>query len=323
MWRIIFSMPALLVGSADLAQADVFAPSQKGEVVFKPVGDEKAIPESYRLQPHIFSFELKLKHDAREQGFAIATLTFPSPVETKYAENNTVHADYYRPHGAGPFPAVILLDILDGSQTVCQIQAAILAKNRIAALHVHMPFYGPRRPQGEKVRLLTADVEATIGNIRQTVLDVRRAAARLAVMGTSLGSFMGSLSAAMEPRFTRAVIILGGGNLVDAYWDDPRALTLRKIYEATGGTKEKLHALIAPVDPITYADLLKQRKLLFLAAKRDDIVPPKAAESLWLATGKQKIVWYDATHVGAAIFFIPAMQHIVDHLKAGGEPDEK
>jgi dienelactone hydrolase len=323
MTRLLLALCSLVAVEA-VAAAE--APAEKGTIAFKPLGDESAIPERYRLTPHEFPFELKLRHDAKEQGFAIYKLTFPSPVRTKFEVNNTVHADYYRPHGAGPFPTVILLDILDGSQTVCQVQAAILAKNQIAALHVQMPYYGPRRPPGEQIRLLSPAVEESIENIRQTVLDVRRAAAwlasrpdvdrdRLAIMGTSLGSFMASLSAAMEPRLGRAVIILGGGNLVDAYWDDPRATPYRKAYEESGGTKEKLQAIIAPVDPITYAEQLKQRKLLFLAAKRDDIVPPKAAESLWQATGKQKIVWYDATHVGSAIYLIPAMQHAVEHLK--------
>src|SRR5262249_30725751 len=147
--------------------------------------------------------------------------------------------------------------------------------------------------------------------VRQTVLDIRCAAAwmearpevdpkKLGILGTSLGSFVAALSAEMEPRLGRAVVLLGGGSLVDAYWDDSRVELLRKGYETLGGKKESLQKLIAPADPITCAENLKGRKLLMIAAKRDEIVPPKAATALWEASGKQKIVWYDTTHYGAA-----------------------
>jgi hypothetical protein len=53
-----------------------------------------------------------------------------------------------------------------------------------------------------------------------------------------------------------------------------------------------------------------------IAAKRDEIVPPKAAEALWEASGKQKIVWYDCTHYGAALYFAAALKHVVQHFNA-------
>ena len=73
---------------------------------------------------------------------------------------------------------------------------------------------------------------------------------------------------------------------------------------------------IAPVDPLTCAANLKERKVLMIDAKRDEIVFPKMAEAMWKATGEQKIVWYDCTHYGAALYFLDAMDHIVKHLGA-------
>src|SRR5439155_29617 len=85
------------------------------------------------------------------------------------------------------------------------------------------------------------------------------------------------------------------------YWDHPQAKPYLQLIALWGGDKETLKKMIAPVDPITYADNLKKRDLLMLAASRDDVVPPAAAKALWEATGKQKIVWFNATHVGAVI----------------------
>src|SRR5439155_15124366 len=139
---------------------------------------------------------------------------------------------------------------------------------------------------------------------------------RLGILGTSLGSFIGALAAEMEPRLRRVVVLLGGGGLVEAYYDDPRVTPLRRLFEAVGGKKEKLAEWIAPVDPLTCAANLRDRKVLMIAGKRDEIVPPNASEALWAATGRQQIVWYDGTHYGAALYFVPALRHVVRHFQA-------
>jgi len=301
--------------------------AEKGTVRFQPLGEQKLLPERYRLEAHTFNYELEAKGELPGVAVELHHLRFPSAVETTCKQNNTVHAEYYRPTGKGPFPAVVVLDITAGDQTLSRSIATHLAQNGIAGLFVQMAYYGPRRPPGSDLRLLNHDYRQTFANIRQTVLDVRRAGAWLAerpeldakqigILGTSLGSFMGSLTAEMEPRFGKVAVLLGGAGLVDAWYDEPRAKPLRRLWEGLGCTKEQLRDTIAPVDPITYADKLKDRKLLMIAAKRDDMVPPKAAEALWLATGKQKIVWFDCTHYGAAVYIVPMLGHVVKHFKA-------
>jgi dienelactone hydrolase len=300
---------------------------ETGTVHFRPLGDQKSIPERYRLEAHSFSYTMELKTELASSNVAVYQVRFPSPVITSCPENNTVYAEYYRPKGKGPSPGVIVLDITAGNQRLSRIIASHLAQHQIAALFMQMAYYGPRRPPGSDLRLLSPDYRRTMAAIRQTVLDVRQSTAwlesrpeidpeRLGILGTSLGSFMGSLAAEMEPKLRRVVVLLGGGGLVDAYYDDPRAAKLRKLWEALGGTKEKMAALVAPADPLTYAANLKERQVLIIAGKRDDIVPPKAAEALWAASGKQKIIWYDCTHYGAVVYFFPAMRHIVRHFGA-------
>jgi dienelactone hydrolase len=305
---------------------------EKGSIHYQPLGDQKNIPERYRLEAHSFEYEMNWIRDMPSSGVQVYHVRFPSPVITDCPENNTVHAEYYRPldrvhEPAKPFPGVIVLDITAGDQKLSRIISTHLAQNRIGALFVQMAYYGQRRPPGSDLRLLTPNYQHTMTAVRQTVLDIRQATAwlearpeidsrRLGVLGTSLGSFMGSLAAEMEPKLSRVAVLLGGGGLVDAYYDDPRAETFRRLWETLGGTKEKLADLIAPADPITCAANLKDRRVLIIAGKRDDIVPPKAAEALWKATGQQKIIWYDCTHYGAAVFFLPAMRHIVDHFSS-------
>lgn len=310
-------------------------PVEKGKARFDPVGDQKDIPERYRLKEHTFEWEMQLKKELPASKVTVHDVRFPSPVESKTPENNTVHAEYYRPKGDGKFPCVIVLDITAGDQSLSRTISTVLAQNKIAALFVQMAYYGPRRPAGSKLRLMSPNIGQTVEAVRQTVLDMRRATAwmegrpeidakRLGILGTSLGSFVAALSSEMEPKLGRAAVLLGGGGLVDAYYTDKRAAPLVKAYEALGGTKASLEKLIAPVDPITCAANLKNRKLLIIAGKRDDIVPPKAATSLWEASGKQKIVWYDCTHYGAALYFPSALRHVTKHFGSDdAEPSPK
>jgi dienelactone hydrolase len=314
-----------LLLSAPVVAADMVIPNrplEKGTVRFEPLGDQSNIPERYRLATHQFAFELAPRLELPNADLDVYPLTFPSAVETEVPENNTVHGEYYRPRGEGTFPAVIVLDIMGGDGSVSRMVATALAQKHIAALALEMPYYGARRPAGSRMRMISTDFDRSMDAVRQTVLDVRRAAAwlasrkeldsnRLGIVGTSLGSFMGSLAAEMEPRLGRVAILLGGGGLVDAFYDNPRAELFRKSWEALGGNKTKLLRLIAPADPLTCAANLKDRKVLMIAAKQDEIVPPKMAEALWEATGRQKIVWYDCNHYGAVKYIVPAMAHVV------------
>src|SRR5438093_4322738 len=232
---------------------------EQGTVRFQPAGDQREIPERYRLEPHTFTYEMTLKRELPTSGVGVFEVRFPSPVVSDCPANNTVHAEYYRPLGTGPFPGALVLDITGGDQSLSRTICNCLAQSQIAALFVQMAYYGPRRPPGSKLRLLSANVHHTLQAVRQTVLDLRRAAAwlearreidprRLGILGTSLGSFVAALTAEMEPKLGRVAVLLGGGGLIDAYYDDRRVAPYRHLFEALGGKKEDLVQLIAPVD---------------------------------------------------------------------------
>jgi dienelactone hydrolase len=315
----------LLCGGAVVA-ADP-ASVEKGTFRFKPLGDQKDIPERYRLDPRAVEYEMKLKFEMPANEVSVYRLKFPSPVETRYAENNTVHAEYFRPMGKGPFPAVIVLDISAGDGGVSRAIATHLAQHKIAGLFVHMAYYGPRRPPGSKLRLMSPDLPQTLAAVRQTVLDLRVATAwlesrpevdgkRLGILGTSLGSFIAALTAEMEPKLGHVALLLGGGGFVDAWYDIPEAAPFRFLYELLGGSKAKMAAAVAPIDPITWAANLKQRKLLQIAGKRDELVPPCMAEALWKAAGEQKLIWYDCTHYGAVAYIATGLDEVVKHFQS-------
>ena len=313
------ALALVLAGSPDTPKPE------RGTIKFTADDKVNGVPERFRLDNHTFDYELTLKHDLKNAEVEVYTLTFPSPVKTKHPENNTVPCEFYVPKGAKKRPAAVVLDILDGAMVVSRAQALWLAQHDIPALVVQMAYYGPRRPKGSKEKLLSTDVEKSVANITQTVLDCRRAVAwlesrpevdpnRIGLLGTSLGSFVGGVAAAAEPKIKTVCLLLGGGGLVDAFNQHPQAGPALAMLSLVGITPAKLKKLIDPVDPLTYADRLKGKKLLLIGASRDDVVPPVAMKTLWEATGKPKVLWVDSTHVGAALYLLPMMREVVKTL---------
>ncbi len=291
--RVLFSSVCSVCSVVSLAAAET------GTVHFAPADDQKEVPQLYRLGPRSFDYTMKWIYNLPGYDIGVYDVRFPSAVESPVAENNTVYAEYYRPEGKGPFPCAIVLDITGGNQAISRVICTHLSRHGVAGLFVQMAYYGPRRPAGSHLRLLSPDFFQTTAAVRQTVLDLRLATAwmesrpeidakRLGIVGTSLGSFMASLTAEMEPRLGRVALLLGGGGLADGYYDDPRAADYRRVYELLGGSKEKFAQLIAPYDPITCAANLKSRKLLMLEAKHDEIVPPKMGENLCAQAASKK-----------------------------------
>jgi dienelactone hydrolase len=313
-----YALVALLCSAVPAAAAE------RGTLAVPADSPKTPVAERFRLDAYRGEYALALRYDLRHSGVTVYDLTFPSPVTSDIPENNTVYAEYYVPYGTGKFPAAVVLDIMQGNQMIARGEALWLAQNGVASLVVVLPHYNQRRAPGSKVKLVSTDIPRTMDGIRQGVLDCRVAFAwlagrpevdadRLGMVGTSLGSFLTALTSANEPRVKNVCMVLGGGGLVDAYYDHPKAKPVTEWIDLLGG-KRLVKNLIAPVDPITYAAQLKDKNLLMIAAKDDEVVPPKAASQLWAATGKQRIVWLDAGHITAAFYTMSVLREMRDHL---------
>src|ERR1700733_11142550 len=180
---------------------------EKGDLTFRPGPLESSVPARFQLEPAVFSYELESVIKTRR--YTVSKLRFPSPIETPDAENNTVHAEYFCPVGAGPRrPGVVVLHILGADFPLSRYMAARLADRGVAALFVKLPYYGERRPAAGGLnsrRFLSADIERTVTAMRQGICDVRRAAAwlagrpevdpqRLGATGISLGGIVSSIA---------------------------------------------------------------------------------------------------------------------------------
>lgn len=318
--RFMIVLLALAVVFTELsAVADETAKEPRtGEVTFTPVEDEATlVPEAFQLEEHTFPFEQKFLTTSSKR-IEISEVTFPSPVETPHANNNTVHAEYFRPLSEGKHPGVIVLHILGGDFDLSRLVARQLASNGVAALFIKLPYYGPRKEPGVDIAMVDTNPHQTVKGFNQAVLDIRRGAAWLAaqeevdpeqlgITGISLGGITTSLAAAGEPRFKKVCPILAGGDIVRVSAESPEAAVFREKWIADGGTIEELVEVLRPIDPVTHAERVKGRKIMMINARYDEVVPPACTESLWHAFGEPEIHWYDAGHYSFARFIFDAL----------------
>src|SRR5207253_638390 len=121
---------------------------------FTPTPDEASVPQRFRLAPDEFSFE-QAPLKTYSKSFEIFEVKFPSPVVTPQVSNNTVHCEYFRPHGEGKHPGVIVLHILGGDFDLARLFCRSLAAEGTAALFLKMPYYGPRRDPNSPARMVS------------------------------------------------------------------------------------------------------------------------------------------------------------------------
>lgn len=298
-----------------------------GTVDFVTTEREVQVPTHFQLKNHSFPYSAKV--DGIRGEVRVSKVTFPSPIKTEIEENNTVPGMYFQPAGPGPFPGVVVLHILGGSFELSQTVANSLARKGVAALFIKMPYYGERRRPGHPRRMMSKQVPETVEGMTQAALDIRRAVAwlrarpeidddDLGITGISLGGLMSTIGAAAEPRIRKAGIQLAGGNLAIAFWDNPRpeSSELRDEYIRTGGSRDSFIKALVPIEPTTYGHLLRDRHILMLAARKDEIFPESSTIALWKSIGEPEIIWLeDAGHYTSMLYIFRETERLGEFLK--------
>ncbi|MEX0678290.1 MAG: alpha/beta hydrolase family protein [Pirellulales bacterium] len=327
--RILPGLLATMAVGGLVPSAVAADPSAKAGVVeFVPVGDESALPEQFRLKRHTFRYQQR-PLPTLGKVMTVSKVTFPSPVVTPHPNNNTVHCEYFCPTAAGPKPGVVVLHILGGDFDLARLFCRAMATRGVAALFLKMPYYGERRQEGSPARMVSMDPYETARGMTQAALDIRQAAGWLAaqqeiddkqigVLGISLGGITAALAAGIEPRLTKACLILAGGDMGEVAWQSTEMTELREHWTAAGHTKEELFEVLRPVDPVTYARPVPGRKILMLNASRDEVVPPACTRALWRAFGEPEIVWWDAGHFTAVRYLFSGAARAVEFFQPEG-----
>lgn len=282
--------------------------------------------KAFAPPPAKFKYTVELI--AEEETLRLYRLTFPSPFVSPWPQNNIVPAELYLPKKVdGKIPAAIVLDILDGTAIIARGMARGMAEQGVAALYVPMSCYGPRRPvDNEHLRLFQKDPSKAIDNVRQTVMDLRRAKCALAtrpeidpqrigITGVSLGGIMTALTAGVDGTFYRVVPIMAGGDLPTIIFHARETRLLRDALQAQGVSQEQAKAIVDPIDPLSFAGRIDPRRCLMINAARDEVIPKETTEALARAIGQPQILWFPLGHY-TAIFYLPNIrQRTIEYMQ--------
>ena len=190
------------------------------------------------------------------------------------------------PNAAAPVAAALLLHGAGSSkERMADSIGGALLRRGVASLAIDLPLHGAR---GDSRR------DLSVRNPLQLVQTWRRAVAegrqalhylaehaavdprRLAVVGYSLGAYLGVVVAANDP-LCRAVLLAAGGDLPDGIPFEPLVRTV--------------------ADPLRAARKLGGRPLLMVHGRGDRTIKPAQAERLYEAASEPKeLRWYQGGH---------------------------
>lgn len=195
----------------------------------------------------------------------------------------TVPALWLTPDSDEPAPVALLLHGFSSSkERMTQSVGRALLERGVSSLALDLPFHGAR-----ETGALPKNPLALVGAWKTAVAESRAAvdwltwqretnAARIGVVGYSLGGFLALMTAAEEDRL-RVVALAAAGDLPDK---TPYAALVRGL-----------------VDPLRAARRLEGRPLLLVNGRRDMTTRAAQAERLFDAAGEPKtMLWYDGGH---------------------------
>ena len=292
-------------------------------------GEETTVSDTYDGKP----FEYRVESVTPMSGFSVLHLTYPSPVVSELPQNNTIPAELYLPDDyeawTAPRPAVICMHILDGDFQLVRMTCSMLASRGIPALMFKLPYYGERSPK-EGTRILVKRPALFAAALSQARLEIRRTvdllasrpeidADHLGITGISLGAIVGATGAAEEPRLRRAMLVLGGGDLLAIidHADETRGLS-ETIKGLPPQERKKVEEGLHQVDPLTHAAELRTRaeagRVVMVNAAEDNVVPRACTEKLAAALGiADRVVWLEGLGHYTAMAAMPqTLERTVD-----------
>jgi dienelactone hydrolase len=287
-----------------------------------PRDDAQQCLEGLRWTPGEFRVEVA----AAEGSTCDRTLFFPSPLPAGNAKHDRAAIEWYAAKDAAgrllSAPAVVVVHESGRGMPVGRIIARGLRDHGLHAFMVQLPGYGHRRTE------LADKTERILDWLRQGIADVRRArdvaaavpgvnTTRIGVQGTSLGGFVTSTVAGLDPGFDRVFILLAGGQLDQVVIKGKRdAAQIRERLEALGVREEQIADLARPIEPLRLAHRIRPEQMWLYNGMFDDVVPRSCSYALVNAAKlpKEHHVELPANHYTGIIFLPMVLQQIRDEM---------
>lgn len=286
---------------------------------------ERYVIDCEKLTPQDFYFAPPDKNIATAiNGQHGPSVTWSSPIETKFPANNTARADLFPSSHGWSGPTVIMLHAFmsarDTGYRQCAAQFNQLGWN---ACFVHLPYHYSRTPRGywNGELAITADLIRLAEGLRQAVIEVRQLMSALrthgcrefGVLGTSYGGWIGALLAMVESDFRFVALMAPIVNIEHAIWENPASFVMRRELRRAKIEPQLLTRHFHLSSPLHNQPLCPADRVLFVAGEFDSIVRPAD-----IATIQQKWRGSELLLVRQGHFGYRMMRETIARLEARG-----
>jgi pimeloyl-ACP methyl ester carboxylesterase len=173
---------------------------------------------------------------------------------------------------------------------------------------VTLPFHGARTPadarfSGERfaiphVARLNEAVRQAIYEIHVVVSWLRQQSdAPVGLLGLSLGGYLSALMAGLTADLDFVIPMVPPVCFGDLAWRFFSASRYHRAADSAAFSHEELRATYRVHSPLTYPRRIDKSRILILAGRGDQIVPPEHPNALWQHWGEPDIYWFSGSHL--------------------------
>jgi pimeloyl-ACP methyl ester carboxylesterase len=173
---------------------------------------------------------------------------------------------------------------------------------------VTLPFHGARTPADARFsgeRFAIPHVGRLNEAMRQAVYEIALVVhwmrecvdAPVGLLGLSLGGYLSALMAGLTADLAFVIPIVPPVCIGDLAW---RFFSTSRRYRGDAVpafTREELRAAYRVHSPLTYPRRVHKNRIMILAGRGDQIVPPDHPHTLWRHWGEPRISWYSGSHL--------------------------
>jgi len=259
---------------------------------------------------------------------ADSLIRFPSPLPCGIEQCDIATLHWYAAldQDGNPIsaPAVVVIHESGSRQTIGRLFARAFRDKGIHAFLLSLPNYGPRRSN-----VTPGTAESLLIRMKQGIADARRAkdvvasipcidSEHIGLQGISLGGFVASTTAGLDPAYHSVFIMLAGGDLAGIILKGGDvAAKVRARLKDMGVSEADVQKLAWPVEPLRVAHRLRPERTWVYTASHDQIIPAENAKKLVDAAklDKNHQVMLTADHYTGVIYYPLLLNQMIEQLR--------
>lgn len=253
-----------------------------------------------------------------------------------YLGNETCRIHYWK-HSRENRPTIVILHSWCGGWLWMEeqfLKAREFYDRGYNLAFVTLPFHGKRTPEQALFSgqlFPSTDIKLTMEAFGQAIHDTHAVVEWLrqeetdnavGLMGLSLGGYITSLMAGLEPDLDFAIPIIAPASFADILWFHGEDRPIRKAAKAENLDLDDLRDLMELFCPLHYDLEISSDDVFILAGIGDRVVPPCHSVAMWKHWNRPRISWYPGSHmlhVGRSKY----IDEIMEWLEAKIKPEAK